>query len=331
MKPRLRIGIKGRVETGGLPNRVRNSPSLSAENLFQLQPNAEFAVIGGPQCGNGYVWWQIEASNGRIGWTVESEVASQDYYVEPVNSGLGITNGQVNHQGVHFNFPNNLASDVTFEVIPAVADPDGQTLFGGSPEYREFSFIDFVTENAFDPPLPRIRIYPTKDLFTYNEFMFQQWVDLSAVLQDQTLYTSDTIITTLDNAPLPALPLRNAAQVFATQIRYVEFQNGVGIRYITRYAQAPMGTANDMLFYTFQGLTYDNQFYVVMDIPIEAVILPETFIFPAENTNVDWDTFYQQLQAQELALYDQLALLNPADFTPGLTILDGIIASLEVK
>lgn len=329
MTSRLAVGAQCRVEDeeGSAPNRVRQNPTVTAEQLFQLQPGDEFSVINGPQCGNGYVWWQIESTDGRIGWTAESSVGDQEYYLEPVIEGLN-AEGEVDFADIQFTYSTDLASDVAFEESEPVesTDEDGP-IPAGHPGYREFTFLDFVEENSFDPPAARIRIYPTEAMFEYNELIYDQWVALSEVLQDQTAFAPDTVLqpaSSVDIEPLPALPLRNAAQVFATQIRFVEFENGVGIRYITRYAQAPVGTSNEELFYTFQGLTYDNQYYIVADFPISAAILPDTWT-PDEPFDVE------ALIEEEEAIYQELAVLNLADFTPDLELLDEIIASLNVE
>lgn len=329
MTSRLAIGEQGRVEDDSdVPNRVRENPTITAQQLFQLEPGDEFTVINGPRCGNGYVWWQVQSTDGRSGWTAESSVSDQEYFVEPIIEGLN-AEGEVDFADVQFSYDIQLASDVAFEEIAPeeVTDPEDAPFWAGHPGYREFTFLDFVEENAFDPPAARIRIYPTEAMFEFNELIYDQWVALSGVLQDQTVFVTDTVLqpgSSTDIEPLPALPLRNATQVFATQIRFVEFENGVGIRYITRYAQDVSGTANDMLFYTFQGLTFDNQYYIVADIPISAAILPDTWT-PPDPFSVDG------LLQEEVDLYGELALLNPMDYTPNLKAIDEIIASLSVE
>lgn len=328
MRGRLEIGGTGEVEEGGLPNRVRANPSVTAEQLFQLQPGSVFTVINGPQCGNGFVWWQIETEDGQIGWTAESNVADQDYYLVAQIEGLD-ANGIVDTQGVKFTYDTALAEDVALDIIePELVDEETAPFWEGHPGYREFFFVEFVEENDFDPPQPRIRIYPTESMAEYNMALYDQWVALSSVLQDQSVYEADTVLVpSLNDEPLPALPLRNAAQVFATQIRFIEFENGVGIRYITRYAQAPLGSDNRSIFYSFQGLTYDNAYYIVADFPISTDILPDEWTPPASFDQAAIDA----LTSAEVVLYEALASLNGTQFTPSLGSLDDIIRSLEVK
>lgn len=76
--PRLTVGGQGRV-TPGLPNKVRSAPSTSAAAIGSIPGEAVFAVIGGPRCADGYLWWQVNY-NGLIGWTA-SGTGSEDWVV----------------------------------------------------------------------------------------------------------------------------------------------------------------------------------------------------------------------------------------------------------
>ena len=79
LPPRLTVGGQGKV-TPGLPNKVRISPSLAAAQVGQIPGDAVFSVIGGPQCGDGYTWWQISYSD-ITGWTAEGNAT--EYWVAP--------------------------------------------------------------------------------------------------------------------------------------------------------------------------------------------------------------------------------------------------------
>ncbi len=67
------VGNLGKVLPGP-KNNVRSSPSASASLSFQMEQNSVFTVIGGPQCAEGFRWWQI-SYNGQIGWTAEGNAA----------------------------------------------------------------------------------------------------------------------------------------------------------------------------------------------------------------------------------------------------------------
>lgn len=76
---RLRVGGQGRV-TPGLPNKMRSAPGSSTSTVGSVPGEAVFTVVGGPQCADGYTWWQINYQ-GTVGWTASGN--SQEYWVEP--------------------------------------------------------------------------------------------------------------------------------------------------------------------------------------------------------------------------------------------------------
>ena len=78
---RLTVGLQAQVATGGAPNNLRAEPNTSAAVLAEIPPNAVFTIQGGPECGNGLLWWQVNY-DGTVGWTAEGEGA--DYWLEPI-------------------------------------------------------------------------------------------------------------------------------------------------------------------------------------------------------------------------------------------------------
>jgi serine/threonine protein kinase len=82
---RMAVGINGRVEPGGVPNRIRPEPSLGEDQIGKMAPEEPFIVIGGPTCDeeNQIRWWQINY-NGLIGWTAEG--VGDEYYIAPVDA-----------------------------------------------------------------------------------------------------------------------------------------------------------------------------------------------------------------------------------------------------
>jgi hypothetical protein len=78
--PRLIVGRLGRV-TPGYPNNIRLQPSSSSALVGQMPAGAVFSVLGGPQCSQGWYWWQVNYY-GVVGWTPEG--GSGQYWLEPV-------------------------------------------------------------------------------------------------------------------------------------------------------------------------------------------------------------------------------------------------------
>jgi hypothetical protein len=84
MKPRMKVGDTGRV-TYGDPRRVRvrTDPSTTAPVLRLLPLGKKFQVIGGPECADGYVWWQIKFDSYSGFWVAEGK--DDNYHIEPYN------------------------------------------------------------------------------------------------------------------------------------------------------------------------------------------------------------------------------------------------------
>jgi len=64
----LTIGGQGRVTPGDV-NNLRASPSTSGQDIGDIPGSGEFTVVGGPECANGYQWWQV-SYGGQTGSTV---------------------------------------------------------------------------------------------------------------------------------------------------------------------------------------------------------------------------------------------------------------------
>ncbi|MDE2857883.1 MAG: thrombospondin type 3 repeat-containing protein [Chloroflexota bacterium] len=83
--PRIDIGqTSARVASRTLANRLRAGPGLSAQQIGEIPPRQVLdAVLDGPACDGAFVWWLVEV-NGVIGWTVESDLNANAYYLEPL-------------------------------------------------------------------------------------------------------------------------------------------------------------------------------------------------------------------------------------------------------
>ena len=117
----------------------------------------------------------------------------------------------------------------------------------------------------------------------------------------------------------------------------LDFQNGMGVRYFTEYAQYYAPVDNYDLFYTYQGLTTDGKYYVSATFPVNAAFLQNSYDdttvppggilapdFSSQTYETDMETYYIQM----------INLLNTtADnvYTPNLTCLDQFIQSLQIN
>jgi hypothetical protein len=88
---RLNVGMRGQVRVApeGAQRRqqnVRTAPSMEGESIARLPEGAAFTIVGGPECADGFIWWQIDTV--RDGWTAEGQLTSggaYDYFLEPAS------------------------------------------------------------------------------------------------------------------------------------------------------------------------------------------------------------------------------------------------------
>lgn len=85
LPPRIAVGGgQARVVSETLANRLRAQPSYEARQIGEIAPRSAIdAVLDGPACNGPWVWWQVDI-NGLVGWTVESDVNYNYYYLEPL-------------------------------------------------------------------------------------------------------------------------------------------------------------------------------------------------------------------------------------------------------
>ncbi len=208
---------------------------------------------------------------------------------------------------------SGVAQDQTVETVPAVAASAGGPYWEAAPEYRRVNLQGYpVTSHLIKP---QIFVYPVADLAAANAGMGQMAADLQALLGTQQAAE-----------PLPFLPLFNAQQVIHPQVRYLDFRNGQGVRYLTQFDQAPLPINNYELLYTFQGLSSDGKFYIAAVLPVTHKELPATQQVSAQQ-EADLKDFPAYLARTSAWLDEQPS----GSFTPDLAKLDALIQSIEVQ
>jgi len=64
----LNRGMTVRVITNGDVLYLRDGAGTDGEILLHLYDNDRVTLLDGPTPADGYVWWQVEAADGTIGW-----------------------------------------------------------------------------------------------------------------------------------------------------------------------------------------------------------------------------------------------------------------------
>jgi hypothetical protein len=111
-------------------------------------------------------------------------------------------------------------------------------------------------------------------------------------------------------------------------LKYLDFKNGQGVRFLTQFDQAYLPINNDELFYTYQGLTSDGKYYVAAVLPVNAADLPADGTVTDELKAGDFGANFMLYLEQ---VVKQLESQPATSFTPDLGKLDAMMASLEVK
>jgi hypothetical protein len=118
---------------------------------------------------------------------------------------------------------------------------------------------------------------------------------------------------------------------FTAQVHALDFKNGRGLRYLTQVFTNFLPVNNRDLFYYYQGITNDGNFFVQATLPINAPFLaaddsPNTAL-PADGIPFNVDDFTGYLDA----VREKLNSAETFSFNPFLDALDEMIASMQVN
>jgi hypothetical protein len=142
---------------------------------------------------------------------------------------------------------------------------------------------------------------------------------------DLNQYVNVTLGTP-DAMTLPFLPLIPAAQVMRALPEYIDVAGIDGIRYLVYYSQAPNAVMEGEMFYAFQGITDDGQYYVSLMLPVNTGMLPTE-----EPTPVDLDVWVAGYQDYLQNLLGQVTAAGGEGFAPSLATLDVLAQSVTVN
>lgn len=204
--------------------------------------------------------------------------------------------------------PGTIAKTVTVKTIPAVAnDPSGPPFMNGEPEHFRVTFDNEKIADYSGLGDRQLLVYPVAEygkLFKGKEK--SQF--------DKTILNLQTVISKKDDGglkELPALPAIEAYQVFHSHVKHLLFKQGKGIAYITCYAQDDATINNGDFFYTYQGITDDQKYYVSLCIPVKAKGFPKDCPSKKAKTILNG--------------------LPSSSFTPDLDQIDALVQSISVK
>jgi heat shock protein HslJ len=223
---------------------------------------------------------------------------------------------------------NGLATSYEWAVMPGNPIPQGP---GGQgyPPHILLTFDGATPEEvATNLQLPRMIIFPTEAYVGMYQAAGNQVVADQVIRLGQLIATAGDR-TDLPESPMPLLPPPNSFMDRWAQFQDLDFGVGEGVRYVSDSPnRQSIGVwTNETTGYYYQGLTTDQTFYVSLFWPVSTAALPNTAEDAPEEetaaaTNPDTYPTYKQ------ETIDTLNGLAPSDWSPDLTLLDGMAASL---
>jgi hypothetical protein len=227
--------------------------------------------------------------------------------------------------GVSFTYQPSLAAGVNAQAIETNS-PSGPDLpfFSVHPNEVVFDFQGFVNPGGVKPVLMVFNVAEYEGLaaadYPDNNPVTEQVDALKKILAARPADSS---------GHLPFLmPDWNAAESFHAHLKYLDFQNGSGIRYLAQYGQGPDALSNELLFYTFQGITKDGKWYVSAVLPVSHAPLPgDDGLAQIEQ---DYSKFMENFPAYRVNIQNKLNAEADNTFTPDLAVYDALSASLKI-
>lgn len=223
----------------------------------------------------------------------------------------------VDFNGIKFYRDNALAASWECTIIPAEIPSSDVPEAWLLPSHFYFTFAGYPLSGTFHDP--QIYVFPVRNFEDYNSAGVKVVTDLQQFLKDRP----DNIA-----GNIPFLPIFPAAQTMQAQVAYLNFQNGSGVRFLTLYSQAAMPINNDEMFYTFQGITLDGQYYVSVIMPVSHPSLPaDGSEVPGGDPAAFSDNYPTYIEDME----EQLGEAGASSFYPSLVLLDTLVQSLSIK
>ncbi len=207
----------------------------------------------------------------------------------------------VSYRGFRFRFDDTLASTAAGGAVDALV---GDANHLDIPEHVRFTFDGQAPAKSFNPSEPQLLIYPARAYVNISPAAAIQVGALQSLITDRSAPAQ---------GPLPLLPVTVDAETLHGQLRFLSFQGGQGARYIARY-----GASQD-LFYTFQGLSEDGDYYIAFFYPVSAAALAAA---PAGTPS--------GAGAAESTDAGLLKQLTATDFAPNLVWLDALVSTLAL-
>ena len=219
--------------------------------------------------------------------------------------------------------PPGLATGASAETIDVVTENTGAP-WDVAPAHLQLTLQGYFIQTTFH--VPQLFVYPAQQYAGLNESAAETLKRLKAVLAAPGVH--------YQNEALPRVPFFNAGQVFAAQQKILRFSGGSGVRFVTQYGQDVSPINNGGLFYHFEGLTDDGNYYIVGVLPVNLPFLaadnnPDSPVSskgipfpPASSPGSSFEDYFKRVS-------DLIDAASPDEFSPSLSTLDTLIQSIS--
>ena len=224
----------------------------------------------------------------------------------------------VHFEGISFTYDNDLVKDVNATIIPAKDSETEDRLFSVTPKMDQFEFQGYGLNKTY--PIGKIDVFSTQEYESLAGDRISK--EINSLKKSLSVHPKDS------SSPLPMLPMVMAAEVFHSQVKYIKFQNGEGLRFVTQFASDVSPVTNDRIIYTFQGITSDGAYY------INATFRENNGILAANYDDFmksqDFNKFNENYQSYMANTQEKLNQQPDDSFNPSLGSLDTMISSLKI-
>ncbi len=217
---------------------------------------------------------------------------------------------------------NGVAGSANAERMPQVINERSWVDLDAMPAHIRITFDGITMTEKFDPKQEQILVIPMDDYRTIFRNVQATIFNSATLALQNTLATQPAALT----QDLLLLPTSDQSQAFRAAPRYIPFNGGQGVRFLTQLTQEITAATSSNLTYVYQGLSNDGRYLVAAYLPISTTALPAS---AAELTKAERDIIKKDYKGYVAGVVN--ALDNaPLSFTPSLAALDAMMGSIQI-
>lgn len=311
----------------GSPQPLHAEPNAESPLVAEVPVDGIVNVLWPTECVDGARWRKL-VYDGAVGFAPDfvDDVPAFEPYTPPDPVDVSIPGRQVTEiasdplTGEH---SSALSNGFWMQPRPGYTYPDA---IGPYPNYVRYTIPDYylVPDRRDDVYIALYPIDEWRQIGTHSGELIDRLQTQLDTRPPLPLLNEDG-----ERAPLVDPTHRGSAQLVRASQKYIDFENGSGIRFIGYYAQMT-GELQNSFIYSFNGITDDGQTYVTATFPI---LLPNGTLPPFDHVanlaagEEPMNSYYVQYLAEVTAAIEAL---EPYQTSPSLQTLDNLIASLHV-